>query len=70
MAKGMADPTNDSDQSEYRKRAREIRGRAEVMSNSAIRQEMFEIAAVLERWADRRDEKLARAAKRQRPGPT
>jgi hypothetical protein len=51
---------------EYRKRASEIRRRAETIEDRAARQEMLEITAVLERWADRRDKKARVAQKRRR----
>ena len=61
MTKGaMASADGRKTAAEYREKAGEIRRRAEVISSRAYRQEMLEIAVVLERWADRKDETVAR----------
>jgi hypothetical protein len=65
MTKGaMASADGRKTAAEYREKAGEIRRRAEVISNRAYRQQMLQIAAVLERWADRKDETVIRETTR------
>jgi hypothetical protein len=48
---------------EYREKARELRDKAVSVLDRASRQEMLEVAVVLERWADGKDGGVAERTK-------